>query len=143
MLHEGNFSTAIINFSGVGFFTSSQEIDTLPSVVSLVYNSIKSDQVVCSMLANKPFDQNLEHTLHGCMSRKSKSASPFLDNQEYVGFIYGEQRWRSRDRKRIYTWDSLHGEIEVFNTRGYHLGVLDKIEGRLIKSAVKGRRIRV
>ncbi|MCY4360754.1 MAG: colicin E3/pyocin S6 family cytotoxin [Gammaproteobacteria bacterium] len=77
------------------------------------------------------------------MSRKSKSASPFLDNQEYLGFIYGEQRWRSGDRKRIYTWDSLHGEIEVFNTRGYHLGVLDKIGGRLIKSAVKGRKIRV
>ena len=77
------------------------------------------------------------------MSRKSKSASPFLGKQEYLGFIYGEQRWRSHDRKRIYTWDSLHGEIEVFNSRGYHLGVLDQIEGRLIKSAVKGRKIRV
>ena len=52
MPHEGNFSTAIIDFSGVGFFTSSQEIDTLPSVVLLVYNSIKSDQFVCQMLAN-------------------------------------------------------------------------------------------
>ena len=77
------------------------------------------------------------------MSRKSKSTSSFLDKQEYLGFIYGEQRWRSQDRKRIYTWDSLHGEIEVFNNRGHHLGVLEQIDGRLIKSAIKGRKIRV
>ena len=32
---------------------------------------------------------------------------------------------------------------EVFNNRGHHLGALDQIEGRLIKSAVKGTKIRV
>ncbi|MDE0155978.1 MAG: colicin E3/pyocin S6 family cytotoxin [Gammaproteobacteria bacterium] len=77
------------------------------------------------------------------MSKKSKSLSSFLEKQEYLGFRYGEQRWRSHDRKRLYTWDSLHGEIEVFNSRGHHLGVLEPLEGRLMKSAVKGRKIRV
>lgn len=44
---------------------------------------------------------------------------------------------------RIYTWDSLHGEIECFNKRGYHLGVLNPETGSLIKAAVRGRRIDV
>jgi len=36
----------------------------------------------------------------------------------------------------------MHGEIEVFNRRGRHIGVLDPL-GRPIKDAVKGRRIDV
>ena len=62
---------------------------------------------------------------------------------QYEKFSYGgENRWRSDDRKRIYTWDGLHGEIEVFNKRGRHLGVMNCI-GETIKNAVKGRKIDV
>jgi Cytotoxic len=57
--------------------------------------------------------------------------------------INGERRWRNTARNRIYTWDSLHGEIEVYNTRGVHLGVLDSLSGLPVKAAVKGRRIDV
>jgi len=42
----------------------------------------------------------------------------------------------------LFTWDSLHGEIEVFNKRGKHLGAMDPF-GKFIKSAVKGRKIDV
>lgn len=66
----------------------------------------------------------------------------FLDDCIPLGAVNGEKRWRSTDLKKIYTWDSLHGEIEVFNKRGYHLGVLN-INGDLIKEPVKGRRIYV
>ncbi len=59
---------------------------------------------------------------------------------KYLGYIFGGKRWSSP--KRLYTWDSLHGEIEMFNDRGRHLGVLD-CNGMLIKDAVKGRRIDV
>jgi putative cytotoxic protein len=66
-----------------------------------------------------------------------------LDQFEYLGARSGEQRWRSHDGKRLYTWDSLHGEVEVFNARGKHLGVIDaKTEGWL-KPAVRGRKIDV
>lgn len=65
-----------------------------------------------------------------------------LDNCECLGAFSGEKRWVSKDGSRIYTWDKLHGEIEVFNKRGYHLGVVDQ-HGRMIKPAVKGRRIDV
>ena len=76
------------------------------------------------------------------MPKRGPLRSSFLDRCEYVGFVHGQQRWRSQDRKRIYTWDALHGEIEVFNRRGHHLGVLDP-QGQPIKDAVKGRRINV
>ncbi|WP_420715284.1 colicin E3/pyocin S6 family cytotoxin [Corallococcus sp. BB11-1] len=62
---------------------------------------------------------------------------------ESLGSRDGEKRWRSLDGERLYTWDSLHGEIEVFNKRGRHLGALDAVSGKLIKEAVKGRVIDV
>ena len=67
----------------------------------------------------------------------------FLDRCEYLGFVHGDQRWRSKDHARLYTWDSLHGEIEIFNRRGRHLGVGEAVECQLIKPAVKGRKIDV
>jgi hypothetical protein len=67
----------------------------------------------------------------------------YLDECDFVGWLNGDRRWRSKDGKRIYTWDSLHGEIEVFNRRGRHLGAADAVTGVLTKPAVKGRTIDV
>ena len=61
---------------------------------------------------------------------------------ESLGAFGGQRRWRCQRTKRLFTWDSLHGEIEVFNRRGKHLGVMDT-NGKLVKSAVEGRRIDV
>ena len=77
------------------------------------------------------------------MGRRPVPKPSFLDLCEYLGFIHGERRWRSQDRKRIYTWDELHGEIEVYNARGRHIGVLHPVTGLPIKDAVAGRRIDV
>ena len=41
------------------------------------------------------------------------------------------------------TWDSLHGEVEVYNRRGRHVGTKDATTGVWIKNAVRGRRIDV
>lgn len=67
----------------------------------------------------------------------------FLDQCIPLGARGGEKRWRSRDGKRLYTWDWTHGDIEVFNARGRHLGSLDAVTGALIKDAVPGRKIDV
>ena len=61
----------------------------------------------------------------------------FLDNCEYLGVFHKIKRWRSKDGKRLYTWDSLHGEIEVYNLRGKHLAVYSP-QGVQIKDALKG-----
>ena len=66
-----------------------------------------------------------------------------LDECKYIGVRSGQKRWRTLNGKRIYTWDSLHGEIEVFNNRGKHLGVVNPQTGLPIKPAVKGRKIDV
>lgn len=66
-----------------------------------------------------------------------------LEECEHLGERNGIKRWRSLDDKRIYTWDSLHGEIEVFNKRGQHLGTVDPYSGLAIKPAVNGRKIDV
>ncbi|WP_133680532.1 colicin E3/pyocin S6 family cytotoxin [Paludibacterium purpuratum] len=66
-----------------------------------------------------------------------------LDECTHLGAFNSERRWRSPDGERLYTWDSLHGEIEVYNKRGRHLGVVDPVTGNLIKDAVRGRKIDV
>jgi hypothetical protein len=66
-----------------------------------------------------------------------------LDDFDYLGFVHGSQRWSSDRGKRLYTWDDLHDEVEVFNSRGKHLGVLDAMTGEWIKDAVAGRSIDV
>lgn len=67
----------------------------------------------------------------------------FLDSMAYLGFKNGQQRRRSSCERRIYTWDGLHGEIEVFNPRGKHIGVIHAVTGDWIKDAVKRRSIDV
>lgn len=66
-----------------------------------------------------------------------------LDDFQYLGFVNGQQVWSSDRGKRLYTWDSLHGEVEVFNGRGKHLGVQHATSGEWIKDAVPGRSIDV
>lgn len=53
--------------------------------------------------------------------------------------VSGKQRWKDF-RGRLYEWDRFHGHIEQYNSRGIHIGVLDK-SGKYIGKAVKGRRI--
>lgn len=55
----------------------------------------------------------------------------------------GRKLWCTPDHTRYYTWDTLHGELEVFNARGRHLGSIDPITGEFIKPAVKGRKFNV
>jgi hypothetical protein len=43
----------------------------------------------------------------------------------------------------LYTWDSLHGEVEVFTPRGDHKGVVDGVTGAWIKPARRGKKIGV
>jgi hypothetical protein len=58
---------------------------------------------------------------------------------QYLGVFSGRRRYR--DGKRYYEYDSMHGELEVYNSRGRHIGVVDVKTGVYIKPAVRGRRI--
>src|SRR5581483_8643731 len=45
--------------------------------------------------------------------------------------------WRTDAGRRLYTWDSLHGEVEVFGARRKHLGALDPVTGRFRQSSAR------
>ncbi len=77
------------------------------------------------------------------MGRKPIPRPGYLDTCTYLGYINGERRWRSPDGRYLLTWDSLHGEIEVYDARGRHVGVTDVATGVGVKDAVRGRRIDV
>ncbi|EIF00529.1 colicin E3/pyocin S6 family cytotoxin [Saccharomonospora glauca] len=54
----------------------------------------------------------------------------------------GSLRDRWKDKKgKIYEWDSMHAELEVYNKRGKHLGVVDHMTGEMKKGPVPGRRV--
>lgn len=64
-----------------------------------------------------------------------------LDGLRVVGIEAGRKVYKDATEPVYYTWDSLHGEIEVFDKNGWHLGVADPVTGAIIKPAVRGRRI--
>ncbi len=51
------------------------------------------------------------------------------------------QRRRWTDGKQVYEEDTQHGELEKYNQRGRHKGVVSPETGDIIKGPVKGRRI--
>lgn len=64
-----------------------------------------------------------------------------LDGLRVVSIEAGRKVYKDATEPVYYTWDSLHGEIEVFNKSGRHLGVADPVTGAIIKPAVRGRLI--
>ena len=75
------------------------------------------------------------------MSYIPKPNPCFLDGLQKFRVINGRQVYKGQDK--YYSWDELHGEIEVFDSRGRHLMVLDSLGENIIKEAVRGRRIDV
>lgn len=66
-----------------------------------------------------------------------------LDNFEFYRVINKRKVYTNTKKSRFYSWDELHGEVEVFDANGFHLGALDPMTGKLIKDAVKGRTLNV
>ncbi|RJF83285.1 hypothetical protein D3877_00890 [Azospirillum cavernae] len=66
-----------------------------------------------------------------------------LDDFDFHKVIDGRKVWKNREGTRYFSWDSLHGEVEMFDRRGYHLGSLDPNTGNPLKDAVRGRRLNV
>lgn len=50
------------------------------------------------------------------------------------------RRWTD-ENGNIYEWDSRHSELERYNRRGRHTGVIDPETGERIRPSIPGRRI--
>ena len=74
------------------------------------------------------------------MSYVPKPKPCYLDGMTKHHIYNRRQVYKCGDK--YYSWDERHGEIEVFNKRGWHIMVLDA-QGKYIKDAVKGRKIDV
>ncbi len=75
------------------------------------------------------------------MSRKAVPKPSILDRCRAVGIERGRKIYKDDEEGIFYTWDSLHGELEVFNKRGRHIGVACPETGKIIKPAIRGRKI--
>lgn len=64
-----------------------------------------------------------------------------LDGLRVASIDAGRKVYKDATDQVYYTWDSLHGEVEIFNKSGRHLGVADAVTGAIIKPAVRGRKI--
>jgi hypothetical protein len=59
-------------------------------------------------------------------------------------FVRGDKKvYRSLDGKHLFVWDGLHGHVEGYTQRGYHIGVFHAVTGTRIGDAIKGRTINV
>lgn len=45
-------------------------------------------------------------------------------------------------KTRYYEWDFIHNDIEVYDSKGRHLGSIEPTTGELYKPPVKGRRLK-
>jgi hypothetical protein len=43
--------------------------------------------------------------------------------------------------RRFFEWDHTHDDVEVYDSRGRHLGSADPSTGDMVKPAVPGRRL--
>jgi hypothetical protein len=77
------------------------------------------------------------------MTGISRPRPCYLDGMESCGAPGGHKRWRNAKHDRLFTWDNVHGHIEVFDRRGHHVGVVHAVTGEFIGRAVRGRRIDV
>ena len=69
-----------------------------------------------------------------------KRDTPFFRGLSSCGKRGGKALYRDGSGK-YYQWDSRHGEWESYDSRGYHIGVLNAAGTRKTKRAVRGRKI--
>ncbi len=69
-----------------------------------------------------------------------RASGRFVDTLQRTKTKGGRRRWRG-GKKQVYEEDTQHGELEKYNRRGKHEGVVDPETGEIIKDPVKGRTI--
>jgi hypothetical protein len=65
----------------------------------------------------------------------------YVEQLERINRQGTRKRWRDADGRYL-EWDSQHGEFEVYNKRGWHIGTRD-CDGNFKAEAKKGRYIDV
>ncbi|MEX3776547.1 colicin E3/pyocin S6 family cytotoxin [Pseudomonas sp. MYb118] len=87
-----------------------------------------------------------DHDYHPAPKTEEITAFPGLKEAKKMNPIVGggglRDRWKDAKGRRIYEWDSRHGELEVYRASdGSHLGSFDHQTGEQLKGAIPKRNI--
>jgi RHS repeat-associated protein len=75
----------------------------------------------------------------GRVAKRSPAESKIWKSFKSAG--QGRRTSGSGKDQRFYEWDHTHGDIEVYDNKGRHLGSMEPSTGEMYKPAVKGRTI--
>lgn len=86
------------------------------------------------------------HSYHPAPKTEEISAFPGLKRAKKMNPVIGDgglrERWKDAKGKRIYEWDSMHGELEAYRASDRsHLGAFDPITGERRDDAQSKRNI--
>lgn len=86
------------------------------------------------------------HSYHKPPSTEQITAFPDLKKVKDKNPVQGggglRKRWTDAKGKRIYEWDSRHGELEMYRSDGAHLGAFDPYTGEQREGPIKERSIK-
>ena len=74
------------------------------------------------------------------LCKLAKAESPVWKNLKSFRGKIKTNALKGKD-KRFFTWDHTHGDIEVFDAQGKHLGSMEAVSGEMTKPPVPGRRL--
>ena len=63
--------------------------------------------------------------------------------KEYKSVGKGRRTSGTGKKQQYYEWDYTHGDIEMYNSKGKHMGSVHPETGLIYKPAVKGRKIKL
>ncbi len=112
-----------------------------PAVVTAGANALGATTIVVGevKVASDYYSNSKGDSNRGTDAGKVKQKKgDFLEKLERTKPKTNRSRWID-EKGRIYEWDSQHGELEVYNGRGQHIGVRDPETGEWIKPAKPGR----
>jgi hypothetical protein len=86
------------------------------------------------------------HSYHKPPKTDQITAFPNLKKDKDRNPVQGggglRKRWTDAKGKKIYEWDSRHGELEMYRSDGTHLGAFDPYTGEQREGPIKERSIR-
>lgn len=141
-----NYVYSIIDFkSEEDYQVSVKNMDTQEEIVYSASELKASNPIIIAAIirfgvqhAVKKYGKNAVRLARNSVS---KANSPVW--KKYKSAKNGRKTSGSGKNKRYYEWDNTHREIEVYNHKGKHIGVMDPLTGQMIKPAVKGRKIKL
>jgi hypothetical protein len=129
-------------------------LNSLDNLQSGIFGNKTLKYQVGELITGRPEGGLIADFILDTLAGKSKSKSQPVFNIDAGKKIHKSQSpvWQNlkpskgktkTDGSKYYEWDHTHGDVEVFDKRGNHMGSMDPITGNMTKPPVPGRKIRL